>query len=214
MMRDPDGLGDRVAAVLARDHGEPLARRDSDQRRAPGCGSRTNASPGRRRSVRRPARRAARAGARDPRRARSAHRAGRARRDARGAAARRAVRHSRPAEGGHSPHSERATADEVTRLVERSSPSCLRPRPLPAHPPHLTDRPRMIALELDRRLARFRHARRPRLPRARRHVAVDRRRRVRRHRRAERLRQVDAAEHRRRPAGADRRARCASTARR
>ena len=117
MMANPDGLGPRVAEVLARDHGE----RWRDLIRANGMAWRRIADErlgaGRRPVWRKPPAAAA-ADAAAPRRARSAHRAGRARR----AYARRwdsAARFEIFPEGGHSPHSERATSDEVTRAAQR-----------------------------------------------------------------------------------------------
>ena len=115
MMHDPDSLGDRVAAVLARDHGHGWRdvirtngdawRRIADDSSAPGA----DLYGGRLGELRVPA--LVIHGARDPRTEPGELDALRA---ALGRAGRPRVEVLE--EGGHSPHSERATSDEVTRV--------------------------------------------------------------------------------------------------
>ena len=99
-------------------------------------------------------------------------------------------------EGGHSPHSERATA-AVTEVAQRSSPAAFL-----GELAVLQARGVMTALEFDRVSRDFA------TPDGAQYRALDDislcrpRRRLRRHRRPERLRQVDAAQHRRRAADA------------
>jgi pimeloyl-ACP methyl ester carboxylesterase len=113
MMRDPDGLGERVAAVLARDHGEGWRdvirmngiawRRIADERTAPDEDLYAGELP----RLRVPT--LIVHGARDPRTEPGELDAIRA-----------SLPHARLAliaEGGHSPHSERLTADEVTAVA-------------------------------------------------------------------------------------------------
>jgi len=114
MMRDPDGLGDRVAAVLAREHGEtdwrPLIRlngmawlRIADESPRPDA----DLYDGRLSRLQVPA--LVLHGARDPR--------------TEPGELDQMMRHLPRArlaileEGGHSPHSERAVADEATRVA-------------------------------------------------------------------------------------------------
>ena len=118
MMRDPDGLGDRVTDTLARDHGDAwrdLIRTNGDAwLRIANDPSAPTADlyGGRLAELRVPT--LVIHGARDPRTEPGELDAIRA-----------AIARVGPArfevlpEGGHSPHSERATADEVTRLVQR-----------------------------------------------------------------------------------------------
>jgi pimeloyl-ACP methyl ester carboxylesterase len=121
MMADPDGLGERVTTVLAREHGAgwhgliqangAAWRRLADERGAPD----EDLYGGRLSGLRVPA--LLIHGARDPRTEPGeldALRAALARTHGSSPATRFAVL----AEGGHSPHSERATADEVTRIAE------------------------------------------------------------------------------------------------
>jgi len=115
MMRDPDGLGERVAAVLARDHGEGWRdvirmngvawRLIADERTAPDEDLYAGTLP----QLRVPT--LIVHGARDPRTEPGELDAIRA-----------SLPHARLAliaEGGHSPHSERLTADEVTAVAAR-----------------------------------------------------------------------------------------------
>ena len=133
MMRDPDGLGERVTGVLARDHGErwrDLIRTNGDawvriaaDRSAPGV----DLYGGRLGQLTVPT--LVIHGARDPRTEpgeldamRAALKDGAGPKAATGGAGDRGRRAGVATfvvlpEGGHSPHSERATADEVTRLV-------------------------------------------------------------------------------------------------
>jgi pimeloyl-ACP methyl ester carboxylesterase len=120
MMHDPDGLGERVAAVLARDHGEgwrDLIRTNGDAwlRIAADAAGPADLYAGQLDQLRVPT--LVIHGARDPRTEpgeldamRSALRTGA---DPRVGPPRFAILE----EGGHSPHSERSTADEVTRVV-------------------------------------------------------------------------------------------------
>lgn len=129
MRRDPDGLGERVTSVLARDHGDgwrDLIRangdawlRIADDPSAPA----DDLYGGRLSELRVPA--LVIHGAKDPRTEPGEL-------DALRAAMRRA-RFEILAEGGHSPHSERATADEVTRLATHfvSNPPGLSVPPAP-----------------------------------------------------------------------------------
>lgn len=120
MMRDPDGLGERVTGVLAREHGEgwrDLIRTNGDawlrianDPSAPAA----DLYGGRLADLRVPA--LVIHGARDPRTEPGELEA------MRDALTRRAdaLRHfDILADGGHSPHSERATSDDVTRAAER-----------------------------------------------------------------------------------------------
>lgn len=115
MMANPDGLGERVTSVLAREHGDGWRdliringaawRRIADERATPD----DDLYGGRLGELRVPA--LFIHGARDPRT------------EPGELDALRAACHTSEvtvlAEGGHSPHSERATADEVTRLAQR-----------------------------------------------------------------------------------------------
>jgi pimeloyl-ACP methyl ester carboxylesterase len=113
MMRDPDGLGDRVGAILARDHGAGWRdvirmngvawRRIADERTS----SDEDLYGGRLADLRVPS--LIIHGARDPRTEPGELDALRAKLPG----ARVAI----VADGGHSPHSERLTADEVTRIA-------------------------------------------------------------------------------------------------
>jgi pimeloyl-ACP methyl ester carboxylesterase len=119
MMAEPDALGERVTAVLARDHGSgwrdvirsngAVWRRLADERRVPD----EDLYSGRLSGLR--VRALVIHGARDPRTEPGELDALRAALD-RGAQAPRHVEIL--PEAGHSPHSERATADEVTRIAE------------------------------------------------------------------------------------------------
>jgi pimeloyl-ACP methyl ester carboxylesterase len=113
MMRDPDGLGERVAGVLARDHGHLWRdvirlngvawRRIADERSTPD----EDLYGGRLSQLRVPA--LVIHGAKDPRTEPGELEALRAN-----------LPHARFAiipEGGHSPHSERLTADDVTQVA-------------------------------------------------------------------------------------------------
>ena len=115
MMRDPDGLGDRVAGVLAQEHGVSWRdviringvawRRIADERSTPD----EDLYGGRLSELRVPA--LVIHGAKDPRTEPGELEALRAR-----------LPHARfavLAEGGHSPHSERQTADAVTEMAHR-----------------------------------------------------------------------------------------------
>jgi pimeloyl-ACP methyl ester carboxylesterase len=116
MMADPDALGPRVVEVLARDHGERWRdlirangvawRRIADERSAPD----EDLYGGRLAALRLPA--LLIHGARDPRTEPGEL-------DALRAALAGVARFEILPEGGHSPHSERATADEVTRAAQR-----------------------------------------------------------------------------------------------
>jgi pimeloyl-ACP methyl ester carboxylesterase len=123
MMGDPDALGERVTSVLAREHGTGWRdviringaawRRLADERRTPD----EDLYGGRLSGLRVPA--LLIHGARDPRTEPGELDALRAALD-RGAEALRHIEILRVEilrEGGHSPHSERATADEVTRIA-------------------------------------------------------------------------------------------------
>ena len=113
MMRDPDGLGEKVAGVLARDHGESWRdmiringvawRRIADERSTPD----EDLYGGRLSELHVPA--LVIHGAKDPRTEPGEL-------DALRASLPRA-RFAIIAEGGHSPHSERLTADEVTEVA-------------------------------------------------------------------------------------------------
>ncbi len=133
MMREPGGLGERVAAVLARDHGESWRdvirtngvawRRIADERTAPD----EDLYAGRLPQLRVPT--LVVHGAKDPRTEPGELDAIRA-----------SLPHAKVAlivEGGHSPHSERLTADEVTAVAARF----LRDLCGPPAPPHLPDLP-------------------------------------------------------------------------
>ena len=120
MMRDPDGLGERVTAVLAREHGDgwrDLIRTNGDAwlRIATDPSAPTgDLYDGRLAELRVPTQVVH--GARDPRTEPGELEAMRA------ALARTAEAPGDFAilpEGGHSPHSERATADDVTHVAER-----------------------------------------------------------------------------------------------
>ena len=116
MMTDPDGLGARVTGVLAREHGEgwrDLIRangeawvRIADERPAPD----DDLYGGRLAALRLPT--LMMHGARDPRTEPGE-------RDALRAALAAVGQFEIFPEGGHSPHSERATADEVTHVAQR-----------------------------------------------------------------------------------------------
>lgn len=113
MMRDPDGLGERVAGVLARDHGDGWRdviringvawRRIGDQQRAPD----DDLFGGRLVDLRVPA--LVIHGANDPRTEPGELDALRAKLPS--------ARFAIVADGGHSPHSERLTADAVTSVA-------------------------------------------------------------------------------------------------
>jgi pimeloyl-ACP methyl ester carboxylesterase len=116
MMANPDGLGPRVAEVLARDHGERWRdlirangtawRRIADERSAPDDDLYGGSLP----RLRLPT--LLLHGARDPRTEPGEL-------DAIRAALGHTARFEIFPEGGHSPHSERATSDEVTRAAQR-----------------------------------------------------------------------------------------------
>jgi pimeloyl-ACP methyl ester carboxylesterase len=118
MTADPDGLGERVVAVLMREHGSgwrdvirnngAVWRRLADERRTPD----EDLYGGRLSGLRAPV--LLIHGARDPRTEPAELDALRA---ALGVTHVGATRFAVLAEGGHSPHSERLTADEVTRLA-------------------------------------------------------------------------------------------------
>jgi len=115
MMRDPDGLGDRVAGVLAHEHGVSWRdviringvawRRIADERSTPD----EDLYGGRLSELRVPT--LVVHGAKDPRTEPGELEALRARLSR--------ARFAIIAEGGHSPHSERLTADEVTEVARR-----------------------------------------------------------------------------------------------
>jgi pimeloyl-ACP methyl ester carboxylesterase len=126
MIANPDALGERVTTVLAREHGEAWRdvitangvswRRIADER----SDADEDLYGGRLGSLRVPALRAALFG--------RPHRS--------------AARFQILAEGAHSPHSERATADEVTRIAQRflSDVTPVRPTsPAPFAPPATPD---------------------------------------------------------------------------
>jgi len=130
MMRNPDELGERVAAVLARDHGDSWRdvirmngvawRRIADERTSPD----DDLYAGRLSQLRVPT--LVVHGAKDPRTEPGELEALCAR-----------LPHARlalVAEGGHSPHSERLTADEVTMVAARFLRD-LRDAPGPPGPP-------------------------------------------------------------------------------
>ena len=124
MMDDPDKLGERVTSVLARDHGERWRdviraggaawNRIADERPTPDA----DLYAGRLTALRVPT--LVIHGARDPRTEPGeleALRAALHRPNAASGAPTHAAQVAILEEGGHSPHSERATADEVTRLA-------------------------------------------------------------------------------------------------
>ena len=121
MMTNPDGLGERVTATLAREHGgrwHDLIRANGDAwRRIASERSRPDEDlyGGRLDELRVPA--LLIHGARDPRTEPGELEALRAALDRSPAAPRH--RCAILPEGGHSPHSERATADDVTRAAQR-----------------------------------------------------------------------------------------------
>jgi pimeloyl-ACP methyl ester carboxylesterase len=125
MMRDPDGLGERVAGVLAREHGDgwrDLIRTTGDAwLRIAGdpLAPAPDLYGGRLGELRLPT--LVIHGALDPRTEPGELDAMRAALNRRADALRHVAVLS---EGGHSPHSERATADEVTRLVESFVKRC------------------------------------------------------------------------------------------
>jgi pimeloyl-ACP methyl ester carboxylesterase len=145
MMRDPDGFGDRVTGVLARDHGDgwrDLIRTNGDawlrianDPLAPTA----DLYGGRLAELRVPT--LVIHGACDPRTEPGELDAIRAALD-RGAEAPRHISDLRHMailpEGGHSPHSERSTADEVTRLVRQFLSELF---PAPLHRPGPADLP-------------------------------------------------------------------------
>jgi pimeloyl-ACP methyl ester carboxylesterase len=147
MTRDPDGLGERATSVLARAHGE----RWRDVLRANGdawlriATDPAAVSPdlygGRLAELRVPT--LVIHGGKDPRTEPGELDAMRAALERRGGSA-PAVEFAVLPEAGHSPHSERATADEVTQLAERFLRERFADRPdrrsLP-DPRNLTDRP-------------------------------------------------------------------------
>ena len=139
MMRDPDGLGERVAGVLAREHGDgwrDLIRTNGDAwLRIAGdpLAPAPDLYGGRLGELRLPT--LVIHGALDPRTEPGEL-------DAMQAALNRSADALRQfavlSEGGHSPHSERATADEVTHLVESFVTRCdSSDRPDPRDPPDL-----------------------------------------------------------------------------
>lgn len=135
MMRDPDGLGERVAGVLAREHGESWRdviringvawRRLADERSTPD----EDLYGGRLSALRVPT--LVIHGATDPRTEPGEVDALRA-----------SLPHARfaiIAEGGHSPHSERLTAHEVTEVARRFLSEQASTRPAPPDPADLPD---------------------------------------------------------------------------
>ncbi|MCU1381910.1 MAG: benzoate degradation ring-cleavage hydrolase [Acidobacteria bacterium] len=140
MMRDPDGLGERVSGVLAREHGggwRDLIRTNGDawlRIAADPRAATADLYSGRLPGLQVPA--LVIHGARDPRTEPGELEALRA--------AMAAARFEIIADGSHSPHSERATSDRVTRIV-RSFVDTIQPgepvRPAgPVRPDHV-DRP-------------------------------------------------------------------------
>jgi pimeloyl-ACP methyl ester carboxylesterase len=129
MMGDPDGLGERVATVLAHEHGDEwrdLIRANGDawlriaaERPTPEA----DLYGGRLPTLRLPT--LVIHGGRDPRTEPGEL-------DALRAAVGHATVEILP-DGGHSPHSERATADEVTRAAQRFLSEVGRPSGLPGH---------------------------------------------------------------------------------
>jgi len=148
MRRDPDGLGERVTSVLARDHGEQWrevlrANGDAWLRIAADLAPAPDLYGGRLSDLRVPA--LVIHGGKDPRTEPGEFDRFRE------VLTRRAATLSHfevVAEGGHSPHSERATADKVTQVAERfvrelfSDPPAL---PAPTDPPALADLPDLPA---------------------------------------------------------------------
>ncbi len=137
MMRDPDGLGERVAGVLAREHGASWRdviringvawRRIADERSTPD----EDLYGGRLSELRLPA--LVIHGAKDPRTEPGEFEALRA-----------SLPRARFAiidEGGHSPHSERLTADDVTEVARRFLSEVAAAQPGPAGPPDPPDLP-------------------------------------------------------------------------
>ena len=136
MMRDPDGLGERITSVLARDHGDgwrEVIRANGDawvRIAADPSAPSADLYGGRLPALHLPT--LVIHGARDPRTEPGELDALRA--------ALPAADVALLAEGGHSPHSERATADEVTRVVQRFvsafplKPSASPSRPAPPAP--------------------------------------------------------------------------------
>jgi pimeloyl-ACP methyl ester carboxylesterase len=128
MMRNPEGLGDRVAGVLAREHGVSWRdviringvawQRIADERSMPD----EDLYGGRLAALRVPT--LVIHGAKDPRTEPGELEALRA--------SLPRARFAIIAEGGHSPHSERLTADEVTGIARRFLSA---PDPLPPGPP-------------------------------------------------------------------------------
>jgi len=143
MRRDPDGLGERATSVLARDHGEQWrevlrANGDAWLRIAADFASAPDLYGGRLADLRVPT--LVIHGGKDPRTEPGeldALRAALGRIDETGPA-----RFEILAEGAHSPHSERATADEVTQLAERFVRELFSSHPPAPHvPPVPSDQP-------------------------------------------------------------------------